>query len=137
MGEELEMGKLFLRTPDGKMIEWNGIQEVKVVTGSEVDHEENKTYATLNMSDSIEFECDVHISRESWFWIFLGKKRLVRRALRWYERLRRQEVKGKLIIGNKLDLAAQCARWKSNNGKRAHQRHTLYTYTIRLEREDA
>lgn len=136
MGEEFEMGKLFLRTPDGQMVEWNGIQEVKVVTGSEVDNEADKIYATLNMSDSIEFECKGQLTKDSYFWLMLGNKRLVRRALRWYEWLRRQEVKGKLVIGNKLDLAAQCARFKSNNGKHAHRLHT-YTYTLRLEREDA
>ena len=136
MGEEFEMGKLFLKTPDGEMVEWNGIQEVKVVTGSEVDHEENKIYATLNMSDSMEFECEGHLTKAGYFWLMLGNKRLVRRAYRWYERLRRFEVQGKLHFSNSLDLAAQCARWKSNNGKRAHQLHT-YTYTLRLEREDA
>ena len=137
MGEEFDLGKLILMTPDGKSVEWNGIQSVSIVPDAEVNHEENKFYAALKASDTIECSMEAQISKIGWLTILLGaNKRMIRRALRWYEWLRRQELKGKITIGNKLDLAAQCAQFKSNNGKRAGRMHT-YVYTVRMERETA
>ena len=135
MGEEFDLDKMILMAPDGRSFEWNGIQNITIAKDSDANHEENKIYAALKTSDTIECSIEAQISKIGWFTILLGaNKRMIRRALRWYEWLRRQEIKGKMTIGNKLDLAAQCAQFKSNNGKRAGRMHT-YVYTIRMERE--
>lgn len=136
MGEEdysTGLKHFVLTTADGHSVDWEGFTEIQV-TGSEVDHEENKVYAVLDNTASMSFEINGYISRKAMLLFLVGdNKRAIRRALRWYEKLRRQEIKGKYKFDNKLNLAAKCARFKRNNGKRGNHPH-IYQYTIRTER---
>ena len=138
MGEEYELlSNLILQTPDGKQIHWDGLTTATIIP-EESEERSDEIYATIKNTESFEFECEAHISRKNWLMFLVGdNKRMIRRALRWYEWLRRQEVKGNLKIGNRLDLAAQCARFKRNNGKNAGPRNHIYSYWIRMERVDA
>ena len=134
MGEEYDLGKLVLRTPDGKEVEWNGITETTIDPGSD-NQKYDGIFAHLEEASSMSFEIEGRVSRFGWMWMLLGNKGLVKRAIRWYERLRRTELKQGIRLGNKLDLAVQCAKHKSNNGKRYRQPH-IYCYTFRMERND-
>ncbi|MDT3386692.1 MAG: hypothetical protein LIR46_02860 [Bacteroidota bacterium] len=137
MGEELETGKLYLKTPDGQMVEWNGLENAQLITGSEVDHEENKIYGIINRNDSMEFECEAKITRQSWLTImFGGNRRMIRRALRWYERLRRMELKHNVKLSNRFDHAAQCACFKANNKKPKTPHVYTYWFMMHIERKE-
>ena len=140
-GFEFGIGNLILKSSDGKEVKWDGLSTATLVpeetdvTGSCIDGEENKVYATLKNTESFEFECEARISRKSLLLFLVGdNKRMIRRALRWYEKLRRMELKGKAKFGNRLGLAAQYARFKENNRK--HKTPHIYTYWFRMERED-
>ncbi len=136
MGEEYELSNLILQTPDGKQIHWDGLTTATIVP-EESEERSDELYATIKNTESFEFECEVHISRKSLLLFLVGdNKRMIRRALRWNEKLRRLEIKsGCCKIGNRLDLAAQAAQFKGNNGKHAGHNH-IFTYTLRFEREE-
>lgn len=130
MGEELEFSSFILRGPDGKEYEWNGL-----TTATIISDEDNKQYADIRNTETMEFSCEAHTSRKTVLLFLVGYgKRTIRRALRWDEKLRRMEIKNKVKFGDRLYLAAECARFKGNNRKRKIPH--FYTYWFRMERED-
>lgn len=58
---------------------------------------------TITSEESFEFTVDAVIPRKSIFALFTGcNKRDVRRAIRWYEKLRRKELKSGVAIADKV-----------------------------------
>ena len=60
MGEELELGQLYLKTQDGKVVSWNGISEVQVIENG--GDYENAVYARL--SDPVEISGTLRIDKK-------------------------------------------------------------------------
>lgn len=92
MGEELNVldGPIFFEK-DGALhvIKFDRLSEANFNDNSK-DDENIETYATLSNTDSLNFEVIATISRLGYFTLMVGpNKRTIRRAFRWYEKLRR------------------------------------------------
>ena len=93
MGEELEnvLTSYMLYGPDGKRIEFDGLPTAEFVPEQEKDLKDSETYTAIKNTDTMEFTIEGSFTRAGYFMFVLGNnKRLIRRAFRWYEKLRRK-----------------------------------------------
>lgn len=87
-------------------IEWEQIGPIETVEETDIvaDKSRNEivTY-TIPSEESFEFTVNAVIPRKTIFMLFMGgNRRAVRRAIRWYEKLRRKELKSGIIIADKV-----------------------------------
>jgi hypothetical protein len=104
-----------------------------------------------NAGENVTWSADLHkpmelkgtlelTSRFTYFIIiFGGNKRMIRRAIRWLEKIRRAKVKGEIAPESKDDrfLAANFARNLGNNGKRRHRNVLREWHFVLVEDKDA
>lgn len=94
MGEEEfenSLTSFMLYGPDGKGIEFDGLSTAEFVPEQEKDLKDSETYAAIKNTDTIEFTIEGIFTRAGYFMLVLGNnKRLIRRAFRWHEKLRRK-----------------------------------------------
>ena len=122
-------GNLYLKNSDGKVVEWSGLQSVQLSEDAETDN--NEEYAHLNEIESFDCKMDCHLSKRSYFFLRVGaNRRMIRRAFRWYEKLRRNDVKNHVKYLDNLNTAARYALSKGNNSKkpRMWKASTIYYY---------
>lgn len=94
MGEELNalIGTIFFKKDDD---DWFHAVKLDASPSGAIfinadDDVKDEVYATLSNTDSFNFELKATISRQGYFMLMVGpNKRTVRRAFRWYEKLRR------------------------------------------------
>lgn len=115
MGEELELSNLVIKLPDGKIVPWEQVTWQPIVE-KEKDCS-GEVFARLDRDQGISFECTGHI--DHWFMLRLlcGSDRMVRRMLRWKERIRRDYLKGKHEMRREdwETVAILCARHAARN----------------------
>ena len=106
MGEEVEIqdGNIFIIGSDGRCIPFNGISEVQV-TGSIVDHEENKVYAVLKSQSDTTYSTTIkltHKQRRFWKRFFKREINKERRRYRHIKRLNEKARRRFLKAGYKV-----------------------------------
>ena len=78
---------------------------------------------TIPSEESLEFTVNAAISRKAMFTLFMGcNKRAIRRAIRWYEKLRRKELKSGTAIADKVWTAVFKAHGHGQWRKRPTER---------------
>lgn len=118
MGEELELSNLVIKLPDGKIVPWEQVTwQPTVEKGKDCSGE---VFACLDRNQEMWFECTGHV--DHWFMLRLlcGSDRMVRRALRWKERIRRDFLKGKHEMKREdwETVAILCAKKCGNNRRK-------------------
>ena len=118
----------------GKAIAWTSLKNVEFSTNSEVTYKEpdntDEIYATIPRDQEFHATGTLLMTRFDKYVIFYGlpnSKRMVRRAIRWEEKLRRQGYPE----ARRQMLAAECAKYASNNGKHKHKMTREWTFIMR------
>ena len=119
----------------GKAIAWTSLKNVEFSTNSEVTYKEpdntDEIYATIPRDQEFHATGTLLMTRFNKYILFYGvpdNRRMVRRAIRWEEKLRR--------LGHPEALrklrAAECALYNSNNGrKRNRQKGCEWEFIIK------
>lgn len=121
MGEELELVSMVLKGPDGVCVPWDGL------TTTEIDPEHSKdcegeVYAHLVPTQKISGTIMIkNPCKHFMLHMFMGgNSRMVRRVLRWKERIRRDFLKGEHEIKREdwETVAILCAKKCGNNRRK-------------------
>ena len=117
MGEELELSNLVIKLPDGKIVPWEQVTWQPTVEKEKEKDCSGEVFACLDRNQEMWFECTGHVGHWFMLRLLLGSDRMVRRALRWKERIRRDFLKGKHEMKREdwETVAILCARHAANN----------------------
>lgn len=111
MGKEYEFKKAYLMSMNGEFIPFKGFSNMTCV---EKEDSEGCIIYPPSQEDAY-FNIVGYSSKKSILYLLAGpNKRTIRKALRWYEKLRRLEIKyPECRLNNKLILAANKAKFGS------------------------
>ena len=141
-GFEYGIGDLFYKDSKGKMVKFDHLGTAEFAPNTEHSNNagENVTWAT-DLHKPMAFEGTLKLVNRFPYFIlaFGGNKRMIRRAIRWLEKIRRAKVKGEIAPESKDDrfLAAEFARNLGNNGKRRHRNALREWHFVLVEDKDA
>ena len=106
-----------------RTLEFSQVESVEIV--SDTEESTNEVFASIKPTAEMEFSCSWTMSKKAYFMLMVGtNRRMIRRALRWYEKLRRKGFSKE----NALYKAAYKARFAGNNKK--PKQCKFYGYTI-------
>ena len=138
MGEEFDFTKGFLITDkSGKTMSFSGLSEATFLTETfkNAIAKADEEIARINPNEVMSFDVYGKLSKESYFLLALAYPRLVRRAFRWEEKLRRMRLKGDNDIPeDRLWLAVQKTRFAENNRKPEKQK--IWNCVISVQKVD-
>lgn len=122
MGEEYDISNTKFIIGE-RTFEFSQVESVEIV--SDTEEATNEVFASMKPTDEIEFSCSWTMSKKAYFMLMVGtNRRMIRRALRWYEKLRRKGFSKE----DALYKASYKARFAGNNKK--PKRCKFYGYTI-------
>lgn len=88
MGEEYDISNIKFIIGE-RTFELSRIGPVEIV--SDTEESTNEVFASIKPTDEIEFSCSWTMPKKTYFMFMVGaNRRMIRRALRWYEKLRRK-----------------------------------------------